>query len=478
MPLSSDANVPRAESPQQLRERARQGSDRVVRECLGLQAGDTLALFYDETTTDCAELLIEAAQANALRVVARYVTYAEQIENASRERLPVEDAEALASARAVLLCFAGRPEATPYRKRLVKVGVDDRRLGTMPGATLEVLAHAVNVNYDDAWKRCGDLALAMLIADRAVLTSYLFDEQGGVIGEHSLEMTLGNFRRSPITSPGIIIDGTWGNLPGGETFIAPLEHTATGTFVLNGAFTGCVLPPHAPILLHFEAGELCGMEGEGGSIALLRELLASGYTNGHRLGLAELGVGVNPGVGELKGNALFDEKKEGTAHIAVGDNREYDGQLTSNLHEDFITCSPSLSFDGKPILSRGEWALRQTDWREDRAQAVELGRALPESFIVQRYGYEAAENRAGLLTVRRPVGANRVCLYTVADDGLSRDLAWAFRLLPDDFIRFDLFREKCENLCGPLDAGYLRGLVAVLQRHQLAAIEQPPEWEI
>lgn len=470
--------APDIEAAARLRARAKDGAERVISECLGLARGDILAIFYDQSTTDCADLLIKAAEAGGVTVNRRFVRTDEQIEYARLARLPNADFEAMCCARAVLLCLSSTLEATPYRKLLVKSGVDDHRLGTMPGATLEVLAHAVNVDYAQAWQRCAELALAMLIGDCAVLTSYLFDRGGNRTGEHLLRMHFGEFKRSPITSPGIIDDGTWGNLPGGETFITPLEHRATGSFVLNGAFTGCVMQPHDPILLDFESGRLCHVEGSSAALPQLRRILRAAERDAHPLEIAELGVGVNPGVGELRGNALFDEKKEGTAHIAVGDNREYGGLLTSAIHEDFITRAPSLTIDGKPVLDQGTWALRPSDWREDYAQTVALGAKLPESFMVQQFAYEARVQANGNLLVRRPVGAKRLCAYTIGEESVSRDLARVFRLIPQDFIRFDLLSAKCREERLELDRNYLRGLVAVLQRHQLAAIEAPGDWDI
>lgn len=460
--------VGRAEDPREL---ARQGCRLILSQCLGLQPGDKLALFYDEETRECAELLVEAATEQHVVILPRYVEVAEQIRLAGLERLPMDDLEALDHSRAVLLCFDARLEATPYRKRLVQCG-SDRRLGTMPGVTLEVLAHAVNVDYDHALRRCGDLALAMLVGDRCRLTSCVLDAGGGIVREHVLAMRLGAWARSPITSPGVILDGTWGNLPGGETFIAPLENTANGTFVLNGAFSGCVLGPGEHILLHFVDGALRRIEGSGEPAEKLRRMLSLGLPAGLQLGLAELGVGVNPGVGELRGNALFDEKKEGTVHVAVGDNTQYGGKLTAPIHEDFITCQPSLTIDGKPVLTHGNWSLKPGDWREDFEQTMDLGRRPVEGFLVQRcYGLEAHEDRDGMLQVRRHVGSKRMCLYRVGDERVSRDLARLFRMLPDDETFYDLFREECTAQLGPMDEGYLRGLLTVLERHQLAAVK-------
>jgi len=70
-------------------------------------------------------------------------------------------------------------------------------------------------------------------------------------------------RITDVVSTGIIESDTWGNLPGGETFIAPVEGTATGEYLLNGSFTGHVLRDDQPLVLRFDAGRLAGVDGTG-----------------------------------------------------------------------------------------------------------------------------------------------------------------------------------------------------------------------
>lgn len=456
----------------ELIQRARQGAHRVLKECLHLRPGEHLALFYDETTKNLAELLLEAAKPLKIKVVQREVSISEQVQTVQVGQLPLEDQDALAKSRAILVCLDSSVQVMPYRKLLIRKGLGEGPLGTMPGATLEVLAHAVNVDYSQCLKQCGDLAVALLVGEFAKLTTYIFDEQGLKIGKHELELHLGGFARSPITSPGIIMNGTWGNLPGGETFIAPVEGKSEGVFVLNGSFKGHVLRPGRHILLHFHKGDLAHVEGSEPEAQALRDLLNSGTNPGSRLGLAEMGIGVNPGIPQLTGSSLFDEKKEGTIHVAVGDNEEYGGLLSSRLHEDFVSCLPSLSIDDRPILVDGKWSLEPTDWRESKAQALELGRSLPGKFMVQRritFGYP----EKGRLMVRRFVGTKRTCVYSLGMEEIGRDLANLYECIPDTqaLILFELLQNKYREKFGPIESDYLRGMLAVLDRHQLVAIE-------
>ncbi len=74
--------------------------------------------------------------------------------------------------------------------------------------------------------------------------------------------------------------------------------------------------------------------------------------------LAELGIGANDGVRQLKGVSLVDEKCLGTVHIALGDNSTFGGRNESAVHEDLVTLAPTLNIDGKPILQKGVYMLR------------------------------------------------------------------------------------------------------------------------
>src|SRR5262249_37032564 len=127
--------------------------------------------------------------------------------------------------------------------------------------------------YEKVERRCDDLAVAMLAGERAVLTTYFPRRNGNAEIEHQLKLDLGSFKRSPITSTGIIPLGTWGNLPGGETFIAPLEGKAEGAFVLNGAYTGRVLPPDRALLLRFSGGDLVEISGKEEDCETFRAML-------------------------------------------------------------------------------------------------------------------------------------------------------------------------------------------------------------
>jgi hypothetical protein len=461
-----------------LRELAKQGASKVLAECLRLDAGDVLALFWDETTTEPAELLLEVARDLRLDVRERRVPLEEQAAFAATRDISFEDRDAIESARGILTCVSSHVEGTAYRLELLKIGATaGKRFGHVPGANLSVLAHATNIDYENASSRCDDLALALTIGQMVRLQTYVLDEAGQPVASrpYDLEFEIGGLIRSPITSTGIIPLGTWGNLPGGETFISPMEDTAEGTFVLNGAFKNFVIKPPAYLLLHFEGGRLARVEGSAEERAAFDKILDYGRQRADPYydALAELGIGVNTGIKELTGNALFDEKCYGTAHIAIGDGSRFGGRYSSAIHEDLVSRLPSLWVDNKPILLRGQDAFQPAEWRESLDDTLPNLQPLAQEFLVTRTAIKA-ERDNGRLRVRREVSSGRLCYYTVGDAETSEALARLYTgllpRLPHEVLVSDLYR-GAETL--GLTPGQTTAALAILQRHGLVAVREP-----
>jgi hypothetical protein len=446
----------------------------VLKECIELRESDVLALFWDETTADTADVFLRAARELKIEVRKRLVSLEEQAAFPNRNELSAEDRDALYSARGIITCLSNHVPGTSYRKELVNVGTDGgKRFGHMPGANLKVLAHAVDINYTEATSRCDDLALAMALGTKARLQTYI--PANGNSPEVPMDLTfgLGGVERSPITSTGRIAPGTWGNLPGGETFIAPWEDTAEGVFVLNGAFKNYVIQPPNYLLLHFEKGRMVGVEGTEAEKDAFNAILdfALLHNDPFYNSLAELGIGVNRGIKELTGNALFDEKCYGTAHIAIGDSSRYGGKHSSIIHEDLISRQPSLWIDDEPILSRGKDAFNPRRWRDELDQAVVNSEPLKLDTLVTRTEVSADKGAFGKLCVKREVAAGRIGHYTIGQSSTSRELAQVYSCIPllPHQIRFEQLTGQCQSRAN-LSKEFTEAAVKILQRHGLVRV--------
>lgn len=129
-------------------------------------------------------------------------------------------------------------------------------------------------------------------------------------------------------------DGDW---PCGEVYIAPVEEDTRGRVYYPvlyiedlGRFEG--------VTLEFEGGQVTGCN-HAAVQAWLDTLPAEGRV------VAELGLGMNPGVGTLCGYTVLDEKKAGTFHLALGANTMFGGKNAAAMHVD--------------LVNDGEWSIKE-----------------------------------------------------------------------------------------------------------------------
>jgi aminopeptidase len=117
------------------------------------------------------------------------------------------------------------------------------------------------------------------------------------------------------------VDAGFGNMPGGEFFTCPVETSVEGTI----AFTEF---PAMRSGREFRNVRLCFAEGRVVDASaeseedLLLEILDTDE-GARRVG--ELGIGCNPGIDRYTRNVYFDEKMNGTVHVALGSGFSYVG---------------------------------------------------------------------------------------------------------------------------------------------------------
>ncbi|HLA00712.1 MAG TPA: aminopeptidase [Thermodesulfovibrionales bacterium] len=146
--------------------------------------------------------------------------------------------------------------------------------------------------------------------------------------------------------------GSFGNLPAGEVYIAPLEGTARGRLILEWAPTRHL---SSPIILMIKDGIVVNIEGEEAYVEYLRGKLDERKENSN---IAEFGIGTNDRATRLD-NILESEKILGTIHIALGDNSSFGGKVKTPFHQDFIFLKPTVTLihkDGskQAILKSGK----------------------------------------------------------------------------------------------------------------------------
>jgi aminopeptidase len=144
------------------------------------------------------------------------------------------------------------------------------------------------------------------------------------------------------------------NMPSGEIFTGPLEHSASGRLCSSIPVSrhGREL---AGIRLEFREGEVVKAHAERGEDYLLAMLELD--EGARRLG--ELGLGLNPGINRFTGSILYDEKIGGTVHLALGQSYPETGGLNgSALHWDIIVDTRTqgrITADGRLVMENGQW---------------------------------------------------------------------------------------------------------------------------
>ncbi len=147
------------------------------------------------------------------------------------------------------------------------------------------------------------------------------------------------------------------NMPGGEFFFAPVEDSASG--VITFSEYPVVHEGHEleVIRLEFEDGKVVDASAARGEHVL--HGILDRDDGARRIG--ELGIGCNPGITRYMKNVLYDEKIDGSIHLALGQSyTSIGGQNTSVIHWDIVKDLRSggrIELDGTVVQDNGAWVI-------------------------------------------------------------------------------------------------------------------------
>ncbi|HLD49486.1 MAG TPA: aminopeptidase [archaeon] len=212
---------------------------------------------------------------------------------------------------------------TETTKAAVRSG---KRVASMPGFTEEMFA-ALDVDYE---KMRADAMKLKKLLERTSEVKVTTSSGTDVKFSLGLKVTP-SFADA---SEGVI------NLPDGEVFLPP--QNMNGVVVFDSADgideqTKIVIKDN--VIFEFE---------DSNSGKKLESIL-SGKNASY---VAEFGIGINPKA-KVIGNVLQDEKVLGTCHIAFGNNTGFGGTNKADVHIDVIINEPTITLDGKEIMSDG-----------------------------------------------------------------------------------------------------------------------------
>ena len=218
---------------------------------------------------------------------------------------------------------------TKARKNACKKGA---RIATLPDITEDMLKRALNVDYKEMHKRIAKISDLLDKGEKVkVLTKCGTNFEFSTKGREAHGRTSGIFVKK----------GKYGNLPDGESFIAPVEGSANGVFVIDGSIGGI--------------GKV-DVDKINGGVAAKKLLESLNEVGKNARNIAEFGIGANDKA-TITGNMLEDEKVMGTCHIALGNNSGFGGKTEVGLHIDGLIKEPTVFIDERKIMDEGKLLL-------------------------------------------------------------------------------------------------------------------------
>ena len=304
-----------------------------IKDCMGAKKNEKILVITDEQKKEIGYSLY----LNAVRLGFKSLIAEMKSGNINGEEPPAEIAELMQKFDIVFCPTAKSLTHTNARRNASAKGV---RVATFPGITKEVMIRGLNADY----KKISKLSIRL----KNILEKGKFIRVTSPAGTNISFSISG---RIAIASKGLFHKkGESGNLPTGETFLAPVEGTASGVFVVDGSMAGLGLIKNTNLVIKVENGFATKITGGTLAKKLIKQLDSVGKLARN---IAEFGIGTNDSA-KLSGILLEDEKVLGTVHIALGNNVSMGGSVNIPLHLDGVINKPSVFLDSKCIMKNGK----------------------------------------------------------------------------------------------------------------------------
>jgi len=216
------------------------------------------------------------------------------------------------------------------------------RYASLPLFDVSMLEGSMNVDWKELSKKTRGIARVVNMAEHIEIKT-----------PNGTHVSFSKKGRKVLSDTGILSrKSSFGNLPAGEVYLAPVEGTAQGKLILEWAPTRQL---RSPVTLIIKNGYVVNISGADEYVGYLRTKLSEKKENGN---IAELGIGTNDAA-KRPDNILESEKILGTIHIALGDNSSMGGNTKTPFHQDFVFFKPTVTLihkDGsrKEILKAGK----------------------------------------------------------------------------------------------------------------------------
>ena len=323
------------------------GAKNAVEVCLGVRAGERVAVIADEISKSVAASLERALKERGAEFTGLLL---EDYGPRPMTGAPAPVLEALEKTDVGVLCMTPQPGELSARMTIVQL-VEQRqiRYAHMVGVTPEIMQQGMRADYRKVDELSNRLRERMLRAKTLTVkttrgTSFCahFDPQ-----------------MDWVKTSGLISPRYWSNLPAGEVFTTPA--TVDGTFVCDATagdyFNGKYGDLQAtPLVMKISGGRL--REVECPRKDLEEEFWKYCHTDENSDRVGELAFGTNLGLTRMIGILLQDEKFPGV-HIAFGDpyGSQTHADWKSRTHVDVLTRECDVWIDEEQVIEKGCYQL-------------------------------------------------------------------------------------------------------------------------
>ena len=309
-------------------------ADIALRQCLGLGRQEQLLIVCDEPCLEVGRAFWESGTKLCREAVMVQIVPRKQNGNeppdAVGELFDRFDVAVMPTSKSL--------SHTQARRKACQKGA---RIATLPGITVEVFLRTM----DTDWEKLGLFTRRIAGQLSAAKTIRVATAAG-------TEITFETGARPAKADDGrLIFKGSFGNLPAGEAYMAPLEGTANGVIIIDGSFAvggRC----GEPLVFDVRKGKVASMGPHPLSGEMERLFQKYGASSRN---IAEFGVGTLD-CATISGNTLEDEKVRGTVHFALGDNASMGGTVNVPVHLDGIIKEPAVWLDGALWMEKGRMA--------------------------------------------------------------------------------------------------------------------------
>jgi leucyl aminopeptidase (aminopeptidase T) len=309
----------------------RQAAHSALVQCMAVSCGESVLVITDKELREVGYAFWE--EAKKLGAEAIIVEMAARSQDGEEPPRPVAD---IMKAVDVILMPASRSLSHTLARR--EANAAGARIASMPGITKDSMIRTLTADYSRIAELSEQLAEILSVGKSVRITT-----------PRGTDITMSLEGRVSQPDTGIYhMPGDFGNLPAGEAFIAPVEGTADGILVIDGAMSG-VGALEDVIRMKVESGYVREITGGSGARILEESITHLGKPARN---IAELGVGTNNRA-IITGKVLEDEKVLGTVHVALGNNIGFGGTCDVPVHLDGIMLQPTLVVDDKVVIKDG-----------------------------------------------------------------------------------------------------------------------------